>query len=227
MLESKMDNIMENIIDKERLIREYLDQGNKDAAIKLLFELVKLWARNKNFEAAEAMRSRIFEIDAMALCEIIRSGEIIEEEKTRTIDSGHQELWAKLYESLSVEEANALYFALKKATYKTGERIFDQGDLKPRLYFINGGRVKVVYFMDGQEVFLRNVGPGQLAGEQTFFFTTLCTTSAIVIFPRKSGQEVKHLVMNLLERCEYVHDQEDVHRGVQARSGCIDGAKRQ
>src|SRR5208337_5436192 len=127
---------MENVAEKERLVRGYLDQGNKEAAIKLLFELVVLCTKDKNFEAAEAMRSRIFEIDAMALSEIILSGEIIEEEKSRTIDSGHRKIWTKLYNLLSVEEANALYFALKKATYQTGESISHQGDLKPRLYFI-------------------------------------------------------------------------------------------
>ncbi|MGO9376248.1 MAG: cyclic nucleotide-binding domain-containing protein [Syntrophobacteraceae bacterium] len=172
---------MENVAEKERLVREYLDQGNKEAAIKLLFELVVLCAGNKDFEAAEAMRSRIFEIDEMALSEIIRSGEIIEEEKSRAIDTGHRKTWTKLYDSLSVEEANALYFALKKANYETGEKISYQGDLKPRLYFINAGRVKVVYFWEGQEVFLREVEPGQLAGEDTFFLTTLCTTSVIAL----------------------------------------------
>ncbi len=185
---------MENIIEKERLVREYLDQDNKEAAIKLLFELVVLCAKDKNFEAAEAMRSRIFEIDAMALSEIIRSGEIIEEEKSLAIDRGHREIWVKLYDSLSVEEANTLYFALKKATYQTGETISHQGDLKPRLYFINGGRVKVVYFRDGQEVFLRNVEPGQLAGEDTFFLTTLCTTSVIAL----CRTELSYLDSNIL-----------------------------
>jgi hypothetical protein len=36
-----------------------------------------------------------------------------------------------------------------------------------------------------------------------------------VIFPRNSGQEVKHLVMTLFERCEYVYDPEVLYRGIQ------------
>ncbi len=168
---------MENIIEKERLVREYLDQGNKEAAIKLLFELVVLYAREKNFEAAESMRSRIFDIDSMALTEIAGSGEIIEAEKYKTIDRGQREIWTKLYQDLSTAEANALYFALKKATYQAGDTISRQGELKPRLYFINSGRIKVVYFKDGKEVLLKNVEPGQLAGEDAFFSITTCTTS--------------------------------------------------
>ena len=160
---------MENIAEKQGLVKNYLDQGNREAAIKLLFELVVTCAKEKNFEAAEAMRSRIFEVDAMALGEIIRSGEIIEEEKSQTIDRGHRETWAKLYDSLSVEEANALYFGLTKATYQARETIFQQGEWKPRLYFINSGQAKIVYFQDDREVFLKAVQPGQFAGEDTFF----------------------------------------------------------
>ncbi len=170
---------MENIIEKEALVQNCLEQGNKEAAIKLLFDLVVECAKQKDFEAAEAIRSRIFEIDAMALSEIIRSGEIIEEEKSRTIGRGHREIWAKLYDNLSAEEANALYFACKKATYQAEEKIFQQGEWKPQLYFINSGRARMVYFLDGKEVFLRAVETGELAGEDTFFSLSMCTTTMI------------------------------------------------
>ncbi|MGC9965756.1 MAG: cyclic nucleotide-binding domain-containing protein [Syntrophobacteraceae bacterium] len=172
---------MEKTDEKERLVREYLDQGNREAAVKLLFELVVLYARAKNFEAAEAARSRIFDIDSMALSEIAGSGDIIEEEKYETIDRAHLDIWARLYRDLSVVEANALYFALKKAVCQTGETISRQGEFKPRLYFIDSGRIKIVYFKDGKEVLLKNVETGQLAGEDTFFFTTLCTTSIVAL----------------------------------------------
>jgi hypothetical protein len=164
-------------LEKERLVEEYLDHGNKEAAIKLLFELSVNCAREKNFEAAEALRSRIYEIDLMALGEIIGSGEIIAAEKYKAIDIGHRKTWAGLYQQLSVEEANALYFALKHQTCQGGETISRQGELKSRLYFINSGRAKVVYFQEGREVFLKNVEPGQLAGTDVFFFLTLCTTT--------------------------------------------------
>ncbi len=186
---------MEDMIEKEKLVENYLGQGNKEAAIKLLFELVVIYAKEKNFEAAEAMRSRIFEIDAMALDEIIRSGEIIEEEKRQTIDRGHRETWAKLYDSLSVEEANALYFALTKATYQAGETIFQQGEWKPRLYFINSGRARIVYIQDDREVFLKGVERGQLAGEDTFFYLTVCTTTMIA----HSRTELSYLDSDVLK----------------------------
>lgn len=186
---------MENIIEKEQLIQNYLDQGNTEAAIKLLFELVVACAKEKNFEAAEAMRSRIFEIDAMALNEIVRSGEIIENEKSQAIDPGHREIFAKLYDDLSLEEANALYFAFTKATYEAGEMIFQAGECKPRLYFINSGRAKIVYFQDGDEVFLKTVAPGQLAGEDNFFSLNLCEVTLIAL----SSTEVMYLDSDILK----------------------------
>ena len=186
---------MENIIEKEQLLKNYLDEGNKEGAIKLLFELAVACAKEKNFEMAEVMRSRIFEIDPLALGEIIRSGEIIEEEKSRSIDADHREIWAKLYDNLSIEEANALYFAFTKATYEGGETIFHQGEWKPRLYFINGGQAKVVYLLDGKEVFLKAVKPGQFAGEDTFFSLAVCTTTMIAI----SRTEVSYLDAKILK----------------------------
>jgi CRP-like cAMP-binding protein len=186
---------MESVIEKEELVRNYLDQGNKEAAIKQLFDLVVACAKEKNFEAAEAMRSRIFEIDEMALSEIIRSGEIIEEEKRQAIDGDHLEIWTKLYDSLSVEEANALYFAFTKANYQTGETIFKQGEWKPRLYFIDTGRAKLVYFRDGREVFLKAVEPGQFAGDDAFFAFTLCTATMIAL----SRIEARYLDSEILK----------------------------
>jgi CRP-like cAMP-binding protein len=186
---------MENMIEKEKFVQNYLDSGNKEAAIKLLFELVVVCAKEKNFEAAEAMRSRIFNIDSMALDEIIRAGEIIEERKKAAIDRGHRETWAKLYDTLTVEEANTLYFALKNAIYEAGETIFKQGEWKPRFYFINSGRGRIVYFQNGKEVLLKDVERGQFAGEDTFFTFTICTTTMIA----RSRTEVSYLDSEVLK----------------------------
>ena len=186
---------MENIAEKQGLVKNYLDQGNREAAVKLLFELVATCAKKKNFQAAEAMRSRIFEVDAMALGEIIRSGEMIEEEKSQTIDRGHRKTWVKLYDRLNIEEANALYFGLTKASYQARETIFQQGECKPRLYFLNSGQAKIVYFQDDGEVFLKAVQPGEFAGEDTFFSSRVCTTSMIAL----SKTEVSYLDADILK----------------------------
>lgn len=186
---------MENIIQQEELIQKYLAQDNKEAAMKLLFELVTACAREKNFRAAESLRDRMFEIDPMALTEIIRSGEIIEEEKSDAIDREHREIWSRLYEQLTVEEANALYFALKSARFKAEEAIYSQGEWKPQLFFLNSGRAKIVYFREGREVLLKLLNAGQVAGEDTFFTSTICTTSLIAV----SSVELNYLDAGVLK----------------------------
>lgn len=167
--------------EQEKLVKDCLDRGDKEAAINLLLNLAIRHAREKNFEAAEEMRSRIFDIDSMALSAIVSAGEAIEEEKHKCIDRAHLNRWARLYQELDTDEANALYFALKKKTCEEDETISRQGELKPCLYFIESGRIKVVYFENGSEVLLKTAEAGRLAGEDVFFCATLCTTSLITL----------------------------------------------
>ncbi len=189
------------MIEKQKLVQDHVDRGNKRAAIELLFALVIECAEAGNFEEAEAMRSRIVALDPMAFGEIIRSGEILEREKNRHIDPGHRQLWAPLYDVLGLEEANALYFGSRKASYEAGETIFEQGDWKPRLYLIDSGRANIIYFQDGVALFLKSVEAGQFAGEDVFFPLAVCTTSMIA----RSRMEVRHLDADLLKGWRSLH----------------------
>lgn len=174
---------MKTVASQEELIQKYFDEGNKKAAIRLLFELVELCAKEKKFEAAEAFRNRMFDIDPLALTEIIRAGELIEEEKSEAIDREHREIWSRLYTNLSVEEGNALFFAMRSAKYRTDELIYRQGEWNPRLFFLNKGRTKIFYIQGGREVLLKILNPGHVAGEDVFFSTTNCTTSMAALSP--------------------------------------------
>jgi hypothetical protein len=186
---------MENMNQQEELIRKYLEQNNKEAAIKLILNLLAACAKERNFSAAEALRDRIIEIDPMALTEIIRSAEIIEEEKSGAIDKDHREIWTRLYKILAGEEVNAFYFSLKHRVYDRYETICSQGDWSKRLFFVNSGRLKIVYLMGGREVLLKTVEVGEIAGEDTFFSNTVCTTSIIAL----SRVELSYLEADVLK----------------------------
>ncbi len=164
---------------REALVDHYIDQKNTEGACKLLFDLIVDYAKEKNFKKAEALHEKLYETDPMALTEIVRSGEIIEEEKSENLDREHLEIWSKLYEALSTAEGNALYYSMKSKKFQAGEPIMEQGKLNSRLYFINKGEVKALFNHDGKENLIKVLGVGEIVGQEPFFSATVCTVSMI------------------------------------------------
>ncbi len=189
------------MVEKEKLLQDHIGRGNLEAAIELLFTLAVDSAKAGDFESAESMRSRIVALDPMAFREIVRLGEIIEEEKARKIEPTHRRTWSRLYEGLSVEEANALYFESRKAIYEIGETVFEQGEWKPRLYLLDSGRANITYCRDGGEFLLKTIEAGQFVGEDVFFSCAVCTTSMIA----RSRLEVRYLDAEVLNGWKCVH----------------------
>lgn len=158
--------------------------GNKEAAIASLYELIVAYSKQKNFLKAEALRDRLYEVDPMALSEIVKAGEVIEQEKSESMDSNHKATWAELYNALSSEEANSLYYSLKQRNFSTDETIFSEGDKSWNLFLVDRGEVKTIHGKGNREALLSTIGPGQTFGEETFFSrTAYCTYSAITLTP--------------------------------------------
>jgi len=134
-------------------------------------------AREKDFDVAEMLRDRLLEINPYALAEVIRIGEIIEEERADTITQHHLEVWACLYEMMSTEEFNALYYALRREKYADGEIIARAGEIDAKLYFINSGQVNLVCRTASGETFLKRMKPGEVHGADQFFATSVWTTT--------------------------------------------------
>lgn len=170
---------MSDLTLEHQRIESLVRQGRKAEAVDLIFSLIVENARSKNFQAAYALREKLFEVDAMALVEIIKSAEIIEDEKGGAIEKRHLEIWRKLYGSLMPEEANTLYFKLKPAVYEAGAPVFRQGHKNRHLYFIDQGELHLVCREDASERLIRSMGPGTLAGGDTFFSISVCTTSLL------------------------------------------------
>lgn len=171
---------MSDISEEEKQINEYLQKNNTQAAVQLLFELVAKNAREKKFARAEALRDRIFQVDSMALTEIVKSGETIEAEKNDAIDREHLELWSDLYGKLTPEETNALYYTMKPVKYPPNHMVFRQGEICSRLLFVDEGRLKMFYRQADKAILLKVLHAGDIAGEDDFFFSDVfCTTSLI------------------------------------------------
>lgn len=170
---------MVDLAKQEELVEHYIKENKTDEAIKLLFDLIVAHAKEKNFEKAEALNDRLYDVDPMALTEIVRAGEIIEEAKSESLDKEHLEIWSELYDKLSPAEGNALYYSMKSREFEPGEPIMEQGTIDNCLYFINKGEVKVIFRKEDKEQLLLTLGVGDIFGQDQFFSATVCTASMI------------------------------------------------
>jgi CRP-like cAMP-binding protein len=171
---------------------------NKDtgSAAKLLFEMIVKYAKEKDFEKAENLRGKLMDVDPMALGDIIKSGEVIEEEKNRAIDQAHLKLWSGLYKNMTKEEISMLFFAMKSIRFNAGHTIFKKGDHDSRLYFINKGHIKLVFNQGDKEILVKELKPGDMLGEDAFFSLSLNTTTAITL----SDVELNYLEKEILAK---------------------------
>lgn len=171
---------MDNPAEVEARAEHHAREGDSQAAVKCFYDLVVHYARSRDFVKAEALRERLMAVDDMALTEIIKSAEIIEAEKSSAVDPGHLEAFQAFYQTLTEEETNAFYFAAQAVTLEAGESLFRQGQLNTRLYFILGGQLKLHFSQGGKDTLIALLAQGDIAGQDTFFATTTCTTSLAV-----------------------------------------------
>ncbi len=167
----------------EKQVYAYLQQDKKVAAKGILVELIEKTAGLRQFDSAEALRLRLIEIDPMALSDIIKAAEYIEEAKSASIDQDHIIIWSDLYDLLSTEEFNTLYHALQHESCPAETTIAKQGDREWRLFFINKGRVKLFYQEKENETLIKTLGPGQVFGGSSFFDDSVWTLNAATMGP--------------------------------------------
>ncbi len=163
----------------EQEIESKMEAGEKEEALHIVYNAVLSFARSKDFQKAEYLRDKIYEIDSLALTEIVESTEIIEHEKKDAIDKGHQNIFKNLYDSFAPEEGNAFFFALEEIHFSTGDYFLKQGEMNDSLYFLDKGTLKLIHQKGKEELFIKDVNPGEIGGVDSFFKTTVCTNSLI------------------------------------------------
>ena len=168
--------------EEEEAIFALVAAGQPEMAKQRLIDLIAATARAGDFRTAERLRDRIYEIDGLALTEIIRAGEIIEQEKRGAIRDEDLEIWAALTDTLSSEEFQTIYHEFIERSYKPEETIVSQGDSNEELFFINRGSVKVSHLVGSRELFITSLSRGQIAGEN-FFTPSFWTVSLTSLTP--------------------------------------------
>jgi predicted Zn finger-like uncharacterized protein len=186
---------------QELLVDQYIDQDNQEGAAKLLCELISRYAIGKNFVKAEKLRNKLCDVAPLALTEIVRSAEIIEEQKRQSMDQGHLKVWADLYESLELGEAIELYYSMNELVLKPEDVVFQQGQQNANLYFVQEGDLKLFYSdpLQKKEIFLEKLSTGKIANFTSFCSSTKCTHSLVTVTETKLTYLEKDILMKWKE----------------------------
>ncbi|MGI9569963.1 MAG: Crp/Fnr family transcriptional regulator, partial [Desulfobulbia bacterium] len=181
------DNIQDNptitndqkeLSPDDRQIQNLLQQDKKTEAISLIMDLIRDNAEKKDFGQAERYRQMLLDTDSMALREIISAAEIIEEEKSSSINELLISTWEDLIRELSLEEFSALYYATRPRNSASEEIIAEQGDFLSSLFFVNSGRVQLYTNNNGRDTPFKTVEQGEIFGADSFFDISVWTYNA-------------------------------------------------
>mgnify|MGYP000291900506 CR=1 FL=1 len=163
---------------KERRVHELLDTGQQAPARELLMDLIGEMARQHRFGRAEKLREWLIKLDPLALTDIIKAAELVEEEKPVSVDRLQQDVWDELSDSLSTEEFSVLFHSLERRSLGNEETLVHKGDEQGELYFINSGRIKLYYRKQNRDILLNLMRPGEILGAHVFFDASAWTFSA-------------------------------------------------
>ncbi|MGV7222342.1 MAG: cyclic nucleotide-binding domain-containing protein [Nitrospinales bacterium] len=170
----------------EQRANQLIGEGQTEPAVKQIYALVQALAKKKDFAKAETWRKKLIEVDPNALTEILSSAEIIDLEKSNTINYNHQRIWENLYISLTQDEGNALYLKLEEREFPAGKVLVKQGTINNTLFFVDSGNLKNIFNQGEKEVFINDIGQGYTVGQDTFFGNTICTSTVITSSPVKA-----------------------------------------
>lgn len=170
------DQILRKLEDELSLL---LQKKNINAATDLIYTRCVEAARAKDFTVAEALRDRMLEINPYALNKMIQLSEILEEEKSTSISREYIDLWENLFDRMTTEEFNEMYYAFRQEKYAKGETLVKEGDIDPKLYFIQSGVVKLSCKTGPGTTFLKKLKAGDIHGGDQFFSVSVWTTTMV------------------------------------------------
>ncbi len=172
---------MDDLTAQEALVEKHLQKNDIDEAVRLLCQLISHCVEQGHFPRADTLRKRLIEVSPFALNEIVKATEMIEAAKNAAIDRKFLTRFAGLWADLSREEQNAVYYALHPKECGPNMLLFSQGNPNSRLFFIRDGQFKLIFRKESRTFLLRDLGPGDIVGDDTFFSRTFCTTSLMTM----------------------------------------------
>ncbi|MBB5347010.1 cyclic nucleotide-binding domain-containing protein [Desulfoprunum benzoelyticum] len=156
-----------------------LSAEDKRRLVGRLVTEIETALKARDFLRADILRNQLMDADPMALSEIIKINGLIEEAKTAAFDRDHLAIWNKLYDNLSEEERNGLFYSMKKMVVPPKKLLFSHGTRSDRIFLIERGQVTIFFPKDGQNIILAQMGRGDILGGCTFTTISLCPVSAV------------------------------------------------
>jgi CRP-like cAMP-binding protein len=153
---------------REAEVHQLVKQDQRDKAGKILLELIVSCAGGGDITNATRLRDMLYEVDPMALGEIIKVNEIIEQAMSGSIDEQFDLAWSGLRQSLTDEEFLALYHALDGHEVGAGKSIVKAGSKLDALFLINKGNVNVTCQCAGKSITVKTLEPGSMIGGNCF-----------------------------------------------------------
>ena len=196
----------EQIAKLETRIQQLVDQDKKDDAGKLLFELIESCALGGDINNANRLRDWFYDVNPMALNEIIKLNEIIEEAMSGAVNDKFAIAWSGLREALNEEEFLALYHSLDEREVEANKVLVKAGSKLDAFFFITKGNVNVIAHCGEKNYAVKVLEPGTMIGENCFR-SSYWTLSLVTLTP---------VTMSVL-RLEQLNDLENRFPGFDGR----------
>ncbi|MHB8810123.1 MAG: cyclic nucleotide-binding domain-containing protein [Desulfobulbaceae bacterium] len=176
----------EKIAAGEAEIMALAKTGQRDKARDLLIDLTVACAQGGDMHNANRLRDLLYEVDPMALREIIKVNEIIEQAMSGSVDENFTLAWAGLREALTQEEFLGLYHALDTQEVAQGKAVVQMGSRLDALFLVNKGNLNVVCRADEKNVACKVLEPGSMISENCFQ-PSLWTVALVTLSPVSLG----------------------------------------
>lgn len=143
------------------------------------------YRKEKEIVKAKALDEKFVEPVPCVIAEIMQPREMMKPEEGILADQDKMDTLSYLGACLNADEQRALCHLLRAKTYGPNECVYRQGGLNFKLYFIHAGRLKITYHQGHKENLLKTLSIGDIAGDDTFFSISVCTTSLTALSPTR------------------------------------------
>jgi hypothetical protein len=189
----------EQIAVNEKEIMALASAGQREEARDKLIELTVSCAQGGDLNNAQRLRDLLYKVDPMALTEIIKVNELIEEAMNSSMNENFSLAWDGLREIFTQEEFLGLYHSLEMHEVEQDKVVAQIGSKLDAIFFVNEGSLKVVCRTGDKNIACKVLEPGSMFGENCFQ-PSVWTTALLTVSPVNLGVLRERRLTELEER---------------------------